>query len=77
MADKISVILTIVTSIGMIVSVIIPAVLGVKYMLGSIEEKAEYKQGIGTYLIGCCVLFGVCTIVKILMSVGTSINNSM
>lgn len=76
-ADKISVILTIVTSIGMIVSVIIPAVLGVKYMLGSIEEKAEYKQGIGTYLIGCCVLFGVCTIVKILMSVGTSINNSM
>ena len=73
--EKAGIILGIVTSIGMVVSVIMPAILGIKYMLGSIEEKAEYKKDMVPYLVGAFLLFGICTIVKILQGVGQSINN--
>lgn len=45
-------ILAIVTNVGMILAVIIVAVLGVKYMMGSTEEKAEYKKSMIPYVVG-------------------------
>jgi len=75
LVDKTSIILTAITNVGMIVSVLIPAILGIKYMIGSIEEKAEYKKDMIPYLVGACLLFGVCTFVKILQSIGNSFNN--
>ena len=51
------------------------AVLGVKYMLGSVEEKAEYKKDLIPYFIGAVLLFAICTIVKVLQTLGSSINN--
>ena len=42
---------------GSILSVIILIVLGIKYMLGSLEEKAQYKKTLVPYLIGAFVLF--------------------
>jgi len=75
METTISKILSAITNIGIIVTAIMSAVLGVKYMLGSVEEKAEYKKDLIPYLIGSILLFGVCTFVKILQSLGNSINN--
>ena len=49
-------------TIGIILSVIILAILGIKYILGSVEEKAEYKNDIIPYLIGAALLFGISTI---------------
>ena len=37
---------------GIIVSVIVLMIMGIKYMTGSIEEKAEYKKTMIPYLIG-------------------------
>ena len=37
-------------------------VIGIKYMTGSIEEKASYKKSMMPYLIGCILLFGASTI---------------
>lgn len=74
--EKASVILTIITNIGIILSVLMSAIIGVKYMLASIEEKAEYKQEMIPYLIGSALLFGISTIVKILQDIGTNINNT-
>lgn len=73
--DKASVILTVITNIGMILAVLMLAILGVKYMLGSLEEKAEYKKDMIPYLVGACLLFGISTIVKVLQQIGESINN--
>ena len=39
-------------NIAVIASVIIIMILGVKYMLGSIEEKAEYKKSFMPLIIG-------------------------
>ena len=74
--DKISIVLTIITNIGMILAVIVPAVLGVKYMIGTVEEKAVYKEKMVPYLIGALLLFGICTIVKVLQQLGENINQS-
>lgn len=68
-------ILTTITNVGIVVSIIIIAVLGIKYMLGSIEEKAEFKKDMIPYLIGACLLFGVTTFVKIFMQWGETISN--
>ena len=38
---------------GVVLSVVILIVLGIKYMLGSAEEKAEYKKTMMPYVIGC------------------------
>ena len=66
--------LSIITNIGILLSVIIPAVVGVKYMIGSVEEKAEYKKDMIPYLVGAFMLFAVSIIVKILQNIGNQIN---
>lgn len=73
--EMLSVVLSIITNIGMVLSVLIPAILGVKYMLGSTEEKAQYKESLLPYVIGSILLFGICSVVKILQEVGIFINS--
>ncbi|MCI8759949.1 MAG: hypothetical protein HFJ34_02295 [Clostridia bacterium] len=48
--------------IGMIVSVAVLAILGIKYMMGSVEEKAEYKKTMQPYLIGAIMVFSITSI---------------
>lgn len=45
-------------NIAVIASVIIITILGVKYMLGSVEEKAEYKKSFMPLIIGIIVVVG-------------------
>lgn len=72
---KVSIILTVITNIGMVLAILMVATIGIKYMLGSLEEKAEYKKDMIPYLIGAFLLFGITTIVKVLQQLGESINN--
>lgn len=58
-------ILGVLTTAGIILSVIILVVLGIKYMLGSAEEKAEYKKTLMPYVIGAVLIFGASTIANI------------
>lgn len=74
LANKVSIILTVITNVGIIISVLMSAIIGVKYMVGSVEEKAEYKKDMIPYLIGAILLFGICTIVKMMQSIGDTIN---
>ncbi len=53
-ADKM---LGVIQLIGTIVSVVMLVVIGIKYMLGSVEEKAEYKETLKPYIIGAFLLF--------------------
>lgn len=49
--------ITILSIIGSFISVIALIVLGIKYMLGSTEEKAEYKKSMLPYVIGAVFVF--------------------
>ena len=48
--------------VGMIISVVILMVLGIKYMMGSAEEKASYKKTMIPYLVGALLLFAASSI---------------
>ena len=50
--------------IGTIVAVAILVVLGIKYMMGSAEEKAEYKKTMVPYVIGAIIVFAASNIAK-------------
>lgn len=51
--------------IGSAVSVIIIAVVGIKYMWSSVEEKAEMKQTMFYYVIGAILVFTTVNVVSI------------
>ena len=53
--------------IGIIAAVIMGLVIGIKLMLGSASEKAEIKQLIPPYVVGCIVVFGAFAIWKIVV----------
>lgn len=55
-------VITIVSTIGSIASVIVLVVLGLKYMMGSAEEKAEYKKTLMPYVIGAALVFAASAI---------------
>ena len=50
-------ILGIIQAVGTVVSVGALIAIGIKYMLGSVEEKADYKQTLKPYIIGAFILF--------------------
>ncbi len=51
------------------ISVLVGIVIGVKYMIGSVEEKAKYKEWIVPYLAGCAAVYGAFGIWKLLVTV--------
>ena len=59
--------------IGIVISVVVLVIIGIKYLLGSIEEKAEYKKTMTGYLIGALLVFLTTTVANILYQIGTSI----
>ncbi len=64
--DKTENILGAIVTVGVVISAIMLTILGIKYMLGSVEEKAEYKKTMIPYLIGTVLLFSASTIVGII-----------
>ena len=56
-------ILGIIQYIGSIASVMAIMILGIKYMLGSVEERATYKRTMVPYVIGIVLIFAAVTIV--------------
>lgn len=61
-------VITILTIVGTVASVIILIILGLKYMMGSAEEKAEYKKTMMPYIIGAGLVFAASAIAGILYS---------
>lgn len=55
-------------AVGVVVSVVILIVLGIKYMLGSAEEKAEYKKTFIPYIVGAALIFASTTIANIVIN---------
>ena len=65
-ATKGGIILDFITTIGIVQAVIVLIILGIKYMIGSVEEKAEYKKSMIPYLIGIVMVGSISAIIKVL-----------
>ena len=59
---------------GVVIAVIILMILGIKYMMGSAEEKAEYKKTMIPYLVGAILIFAASTIANVVYQFATSLN---
>lgn len=57
-------VLGIIQVVGTIIAVIATMFLGIKYMMGSIQEKAQYKETMVPYVIGIVLLFTAVNILK-------------
>ncbi len=62
-----------VRAVASIVSVIVLIVMGIKYLLGSVEEKAEYKKTMFPYVIGALLVFSINIIIEIVIGVAKGI----
>lgn len=65
----------IIFTIGVALSVVIGAVLGIKFMMGSVEEQAKVKETLLPYATGCIVVFGAFGIWKLIITMGGNIFN--
>lgn len=65
-------IVNIITTAGSIISVIVLVVLGIKYMMGSAEEKAEYKKTLLPYIIGAAFVFAASTLASVIYNFASS-----
>lgn len=48
---------TIIKATGTVISVIMLTAIGIKFLLGSAEEKADYKKSLIPYIIGAAMVF--------------------
>ena len=63
-------------TIAICVSVLVGAVLGIQFMLGSVEGKVKVQEALIPYIIGCFVVFGAFTIWSIVVNIGNGITSS-
>ena len=57
-----------ITVVASIISVIALIVLGIKYMLGSVEERAEYKKVLLPYFVGAIMVFGITNVLNLIIN---------
>ena len=66
-------IMGIVQTAGVVIAVIVLMVLGIKYMMGSAEEKAEYKKTMIPYIVGAILIFAATTIANVVFNFATGL----
>lgn len=66
---KSQVFLTLIRTLGVIVSVLSLAIIAVKIMLGSVEEKAQYKQMLVPWAIGAFLVISMTTLPGIIYDI--------
>lgn len=63
-------------TVGIILSVIVLIILGIKYMMGSAEEKADYKKSMIPYLVGAILIFAASSLAQVVFQFVTGITAS-
>ena len=72
LSQKAGRVLGIINVIGIISSVIVLCVIGIKYIIGSVEEKAEYKKAMIPYIIGAFFIASATSIPNIINKIISS-----
>ena len=65
------IVVDVITTVGITVAIIGIMIIGIKYMIGSVEQKAEYKKTMIPYIVGCVLIFTITEIVSIIYELVT------
>lgn len=60
-------------TIGVVLSVAIGMIIGIQFIMGSVEEKAKIKETLVPYVVGVFIIFAAFTIWKIAVNIGNEI----
>lgn len=52
--------------VGSIIAAAVLLIIGIKYMTGSVEERATYKKTMMPYIVGAILIFGTTNIMQLL-----------
>lgn len=74
-AGKLKPVTSAIRAVGIIVAVIILMVLGIRYMLGSVEQRAEYKKTMVPYIVGIVLLLLTTTLVGVIYNAMQAVNS--
>ena len=74
--DVAVVIIAVIRYVGVAVSIIVLLIIGIKYMTGTVQEKAEYKKTMIPYIIGALLIFAATTIVNVLYGMFANISTT-
>ncbi len=69
-----NIILGTIRALGTVIAVVALMVIGLRYMFGSLEERANYKETMIPYLIGAVMLFTIPNILGIIYDLVKGIN---
>ena len=60
--------------VGVALTAIIGVVLGIKFMIASVEDKAKVKEAFVPYIMGCIVIYGAFGIWRVFLVLGNKLN---
>ena len=69
-------IIDIISTVAIVISVIVLLIIGIKYMMGSASEKAEYKKTMIPYLVGAIIIFGASAIAKTVVTLAQQVTGT-
>lgn len=67
-------IISILQTVGVVLSVVVLMIIGIKYMMGSAEEKADYKKSMIPYLVGAILIFAASALAQVVYQFVTGIS---
>lgn len=73
LTNKFGVIIDVIKTFGTIATVIWLLILGIKYMVGSVTERADYKKSMIPYIIGVVIFFSLTQILGIIIGIAGNI----
>lgn len=62
--------------LGISIAVIMSGILGIRFMMGSTEDKAQVKEQLIPFIIGCIVIFGAFSIWSVVVNIGEKLDES-
>ncbi len=60
--SKVNDLIGVIRTVGTVVSLLTLIVIGIKFITGSVEQKAEYKKTMIPWLVGAIMIFGITNI---------------
>lgn len=73
LAEKAGILLGVINVLGVVSAVIALVLLGMKYFLGSVQEKADFKNSLWLYILGIILLVACTTIPNIIFNVSKDV----
>lgn len=73
LTEKAGILLGVINVLGVVSAVIALVLLGMKYFLGSVQEKADFKNSLWIYILGIILLVACTTIPNIIYNVSKDV----